>query len=234
MEDYEFYAHQILHYLFDASYFPIEDKGTEEYVKYSPYLRDSYTKITICDDTKLCDICKTICSATQSLTQYDKECLDYFYNHWQELTQSSQDCFPDEIPFKETACILYNYGVVLPKTITDVLRQIVYECKGDITLENPTKFKKYSRANGRRILNQINTVIDNYTSFDDAMADMKKYALHWIKLGEILHPGEYKQYQTALQAFTILRNTLKTLESSPMMILRLFILDYLNGCFNNS
>lgn len=213
MNDYEFYTHQIFHYLFGTLYSPIDDKGTEEYAKYSPYLRDSYTKITICDSKKLCDICKTICSATQSLTSYDKECLDYFCNHWQELTQSSQDCFPDEIPFKETACILYNYGVVLPKTITDVLRQIVYECGGDITLENPTKFKKYSRANRRRILNQMNTVIDNYVSFDDAMADMKKYALRWIKLGEILHPGEYKQYPSALQAFTILRNTLKYVET---------------------
>ncbi len=86
------------------------------------------------------------------------------------------------------------------KTATDVLRLAVALSEGDVSLAANTKFKKFKRAERRLLLSLL-------TNLKNPAEDMLKYRGQWIRLGEILHPGEYKNnYQNAYQAFTLIRN----------------------------
>ena len=215
MNDYEFYLKQICHYLSGGVYPYDYNIGQEEYSKYSQNLCDSYKVITLIDTKSFCDICKDICSAQQSLTLYDKEIVLYFCNNYEKLPAADTSYFiPNDVPFKETACMLITNGLCVPKTVTDVLRAAVYMSGGDISLADPCKFKKFSRSERRFILSMLDKVAN--TSNMDDYAEMKQHYNSWIRLGEILHPGEFIKYPNAMRAFMMLRNNakyIKTFES---------------------
>jgi hypothetical protein len=128
---------------------------------------------------------------------------------------------PKSIPFKETMCKLALYGFKVPvKTPTDVLRIAKYMSTGKTDLiiphkviranawttqrvANPeyenSKFKKFTRKERRYLLSLIDEVAN--------ISEMVLKRGQWLRLGEILHPGEYKkQYNNAFRAFYALRN----------------------------
>jgi len=137
--------------------------------------------------------------------------------------------FPPVIPFKENLCTLAGMGLDVPvKTTTDVLRICVGLSGGDVSLPavpkkiltsktrvgrryelqkvaNPErdkfKFKKFNRTERRYLLGLLNK-----TNCD--VREMKLKAQRWIRLGEILHPGEYSSiYPKAARAFDLIRET---------------------------
>ena len=114
--------------------------------------------------------------------------------------------------------------VKLPKlTVTDVLRIAVHMSGGDISLpkvpsveiktnrwssyktKNPYrenfKFKKFTRAERKFILGLL----------EKTNCDVREFVLknsRWIRLGEILHPGEYAtKFPKAFEMFDDIRNT---------------------------
>jgi len=157
-------------------------------------------------------------SINQSLTPQDLEIVKWFVTNDEKLV------FPDQIPFKENLCTLAGMGIKgLPvKTTTDVLRIAVHLSGGDISLpkvpyakvyinrwdrekcENPERlnfrFKKFSRSERKYILNLL----------ENTNCDVKEMVLkdqRWIRLGEILHPSEYKsKFPKAANAFNVIRN----------------------------
>ena len=143
--------------------------------------------------------------------------VNFFVNTKQELR------FPPVIPFKETLCTLAGLRLDVPvKTVTDVLRIAVHMSGGDTALprvpqkfvkanrwssyksENPERvkfqFKKFNRTDRKYLLGLLEK-----TNCDAREAVLKDN--RWIRLGEILHPGEYKNvFPKAAKMFEKIRN----------------------------
>lgn len=167
----------------------------------------------------------------QALTPQDRKIVEWFIDSGLKLT------LPETIPFKETLCLLAAKGLNVPvKTPTDVLRIAVHLSGGDISLPGipsakvkaPTggryssarywetyyresaeraaaaareafKFRKFKRPQRRLLLEMLDRVAD--------VAEMQRYLGRWLRLGEILHPGEFAgKFPRAHAAFKTLRN----------------------------
>jgi stress response protein SCP2 len=92
----------------------------------------------------------------------------------------------------------------LLKTSTDVLRAITAYSDGDISLASNTKFKKMPR----RIRRAFCSAIDNICKAED----MLKYRNKWIRVGEILHPGEPRnkgKYPAFVNSLALMRSSEK-------------------------
>lgn len=168
----------------------------------------------------------SLAKAGTSLTPNDLDVIKWFIVNYPTVV------FPEVIPFKENLCTIFGEliaanrdlkTVKLPKlTTTDVLRIVVHMSGGDIslpavpqarikssrwsssTVANPDrvafKFKKFSRKERRFILNLLEE-----SNLD--IRDMKLKDQRWIRIGEILHPGEYQSlFPRTARAFQQLRN----------------------------
>jgi hypothetical protein len=150
---------------------------------------------------------KQLIGAKSSISEADKADVDWVVENYEDL----QSIWPDEIPLKE------NVGVVVGsllthekaslqqiapyiKTATDVLRLATALSDGDVSLAGNSIFRKFKRSE-RRLLLGLLEQCPNITE------DMLRQTGRWIRLGEILHPAEYKsRYPKAHAAFDILRN----------------------------
>ncbi len=147
-------------------------------------------------------------SAKTSVSETDKKDIEWFIK-----TYSSKifDLTPSEIPLRENVafyigCLLTNNIEAEPqikqhvKTATDVLRIAVAISDGDISLAENTKFTGISKRN-RKLLLQTLEKIGRITE------DMLRNKNRWKRLGEKLHPFEYKkQFPKCFEAFDIIRN----------------------------
>jgi hypothetical protein len=209
----ELWLHQIVHYMSNGSYEP------NEWTKQRPtaFENPKYTKITAGDEDKFLSIFTDLVSVNNSLTPDDMEIVEWFVNNNLELR------FPNVIPFKENLCTLAGLGIDVPvKTVTDVLRIAVHMSGGDISLpkvpskkvranswsrtlvdntaRDSFKFKKFKRAERRYILGLLEKT--NCMASEAVLKDQR-----WIRLGEILHPGEYKnKFPRAFKMFDKIRN----------------------------
>lgn len=132
------------------------------------------------------------------------------------------------ISVKETLCALGAAGIAVPLTSpTDVLRIATGLSGGDIALPSlpkpnamtdysyryntkrqdaeqlreTFKFKKFTRAQRKYLLGMI----ESLKTID--VSEMARHLGRWIRLGEILHPGEYaSKYPRTYEAFQKLRN----------------------------
>ena len=239
LSEEEIFVHQIFHYLTGGAYVPAEflsDNADIELSKehFATCLRDSYKLIKFADAETLADICKNICNAQQSLTSYDKDVVVYFCKNYKSLGLPMDSFFPEEIPFKETLCLVASELEEYPlTTATDVLRLAVYMSGGDVSLppvpktidygwrvvpatredKAPYNFIRFSRAERRFILSKLETILTTKKA-ENVYADMKKYANKWIRLGEVIHPGEYaKAYPETARAFYMIRDMKKYIET---------------------
>ncbi|WNC15634.1 TerD family protein [Brevibacillus brevis] len=118
---------------------------------------------------------------------------------------------PAEIPYKENAgfvaaALLKHDKANMQligryfRTATDVLRLAVAWSDGDVSLAAATRFRKFKRSERRLLLGLLERC-------HPITEDMLRYKDRWIRLGEILHPSEYKQrFPRCEEAFDILRN----------------------------
>jgi len=150
---------------------------------------------------------RQLIQANVSISESDKEDIEWVIANEDDLDA----VLPDEIPLKENvgfvASVLLKYNKTNAKligkyikTATDVLRLAAAWSDGDVSLAANTKFRKFKRAE-RRLLLGLLEQCGNITE------DMLRYKHRWIRLGEILHPAEYKnRYFRCREAFDILRN----------------------------
>jgi hypothetical protein len=207
------WIHQLVYYFSNATYEPTE------WTKARPtaFEQPKYTEVTLGDEEKFEKIFTSLVSVNQSLTPEDLEVVRFFVNSGSVLR------FPDQIPFKENLCTLAAMGLDVPvKTVTDVLRIAVGLSGGDVSLptvpaakirmnrwsshksDNPAraafKFKKFKRSERRYLMGLLEK-----TNCDASEAVLKDQ--RWIRLGEILHPGEFKaKYPRAFKMFDLIRN----------------------------
>jgi hypothetical protein len=141
-----------------------------------------------------------------SLPESDKAIVAWFV---EEYGDDLLRLLPPEIPQKETLALLAGgllkrseptYLLPHLKTATDVLRVAVVLSGGDVSLARPTRFRKSSRRERRfllRALEECGAITE----------DMLRWRGYWVRLGEILHPFEYKgRYPKVYEAFDVLRN----------------------------
>ena len=215
--DIELFAGAIVHYMSKGTWEP----PTVPYEKEIKFEDIKYTIIKYASEDRFNQIFTDLVSINTSLMPQDMEIIKWFVSTNQYLK------FPTEIPFKENLCTLAGMGLDVPvKTTTDVLRIATHMSGGDIslpkvpsrtikkrmrygynvvtdTVENPQrenfKFKKFSRPERRRLLSMMeNTNCD--------ASEMILKSGRWVRLGEILHPGEFKnKYPKAFDAFKKVR-----------------------------
>jgi hypothetical protein len=210
----ELWNHQIMHYLSNGHYEP------SEFISNRPtaFEQPSYTKITAGNNDMFLSIFTKLVSVNQSLTADDISIVKFYINNNIELKM------PNQIPFKENLVLLASFGLDVPvKTVTDVLRICVKLSGGDISLpkvpnkltkQNPWsrvksenkerlkfRFKKFNRTERKYILGLL----------EKTNCDVTEFVLkeeRWVRLGEILHPGEYhKKFPKSFKMFNDIRNT---------------------------
>lgn len=180
------------------------------------YEASDLKELKVFSDEDFFNIFYTILSSPTALSPDDTKTAEWFLKNYKNIE------IPFAPPFKETLCMVAGYGVSMPvKTSTDVLRIAGFMSWGDTLLTLPPKtvrenawttkfianpeyehrkFRNFKRSERRYILSLLDTVADS--------EEMCLYTGRWIRLGEKLHAGDYKeQFPTAYKAFSELRNS---------------------------
>lgn len=201
----QLYMNAIVHYWSYGTILPCEEKNER-----LPLFDE--TKVKVIDSGEwedLYEIFDNLCRSKTSISQTDKEDLEW-------IMKNSNVKFPDEIPLKENVALIGKIYVESNplatadklqkyfKTATDILRLITAMSDGDISLATNTKYRSFKRKERRLLLE----LLDNCGNIQE---DMLRYKNRWIRVGERLHPGEYKtgRYDNARLAFDKLRNNEK-------------------------
>lgn len=75
-------------------------------------------------------------------------------------------------------------------TVTDVLRIAAAFSEGDVSLAQPTHFRRFTRAERRYLLGRIERVLAAKNGVDE---DFQRWVPRWKRLARALHPGDYAQ-----------------------------------------
>lgn len=216
LSELELWLHQIVHYISRGTYLP------DEWTRARPtaFEQPNYRFYEAASEADFLNIFTALVSVNQSLTPQDLADVKWFAGNVRDLP------VPEVIPFKENLTTLASLGVpVKVKSVTDVLRIAVGMSGGDVSLPKVPprmvktnawkkkqvltpnearaafKFRKFNRAERRLLLG----LLEN-TNCDASEAVLKDE--RWLRLGEILHPGEYaRQFPKASAMFQRVRNT---------------------------
>jgi hypothetical protein len=156
------------------------------------------TVLNLGSEEDLFKLATRLATSNTSLSETDKEDLKTLINGgYLEI--------PLKIPNKENLAVIgaLSFGsglMTLFETATDVLRLATALSKGDVSLAEDTTFRQFKREE-RKILLGLLSKAENLEE------DMKRYPEKWKRLGETLHPGDYKKrYPLVFKAFTKIRN----------------------------
>ncbi|MFB6441300.1 hypothetical protein ACFCVY_31760 [Streptomyces sp. NPDC056411] len=114
---------------------------------------------------------------------------------------------PEEIPIRENRAVVNaaRLGVgadLLLDTVTDVLRLACALSDGDVTLQEPTRFRALPRPVRRALLAGLDGVV---AAAPGKLADVPAHRERWKRLGERLHPHEYPRWPGAAAVFAVAR-----------------------------
>src|SRR5262249_23212592 len=188
----ELYINAVLHYL-TAWVADVAGKGRSEFIWLPDYEKQSrepledgvrLTVIELGTEGDLHRIFSGLISWKTRFSQTDREELKWYF-------QNYNPALPESIPNKE---VLAFVGALIPdspalkkhiKTATDVLRLAVAMSGGDVSLAESAKFRNFTRRERRALLELLENC-------DNSTEDMLRWKGRWIRLGERLHPGEYR------------------------------------------
>lgn len=205
--DAELWINAILHYVSFGTWLPEYEK-----VERAPLEELSKRQeLTLGSLEDLKEIFTNLLNSKTSLAKQDYEDLEWCL----ENVEESWNWIPEEIAFKEIlawiSAKLVEEGKIKVlakyyKTATDVLRLTVSLSGGDVSLAENTKFKSFSRKERRIIM----TLLAQCSNLEE---DMWRYREQWIRLGERLHPGEFKgqAFKKVQLAFKSIREEKKPL-----------------------
>lgn len=205
MTEAELYFNAIIHYLSYGKLVPNYEIKDIEDLKVD---LENLKVIKLGSMNDLDKLFKDTCSSQVAINEYQMELVTWYINFIDNVGSLISD-----IPNKENKAQITNYIMLykpelldsilkLYKTSTDVLRLAVSMSDGDVTLAIKSNFRNFKRAE-RRCLLQL---IDNCGNL---VEDMFKNRETWLRLGEKLNPGDYKKYNKALRAFSLLRDNKK-------------------------
>ena len=114
---------------------------------------------------------------------------------------------PEAIPVRENRAVINEARVgigadLLLDTVTDVLRLACALSGGDVTLQEPTRFRALSRPLRRGLLAGLDAVV---AANPAKLADVHAHREPFKRLGERLHPHEYPRWPHAADVFAVAR-----------------------------
>ncbi|MFJ4009909.1 hypothetical protein [Streptomyces sp. NPDC090026] len=114
---------------------------------------------------------------------------------------------PESIPVRENRAVVNEarLGVgadLLLDTVTDVLRLACALSGGDVTLQEPSRFRSLPRPVRRRLLAGLDAVV---AANPAKLADVHAHREPFKRLGERLHPHEYPRWPHAADVFAVAR-----------------------------
>jgi len=216
MSEFELYSNAIRHYwtfwlkdlgLIDDTWLPTYEKK-ERLPLAEPVKLDT---IELGDINDFESIFTSLVQAKSSISASDKEIVLSFIAYYQN---DIVRLLPETISHKEQLAVVASGMISFTtsakilekyvKTPTDVLRLAAALCGGDVSLADTTKFIKIPRGKRKFLLGLLESC---KTSLAE---EMVKYDERWIRLGEVLHPGDYKkQFPVTFAAFSKLRDNVK-------------------------
>ncbi|WP_315372035.1 cytoplasmic protein [Paenibacillus xylanexedens] len=205
-DEAELYLNAIIHYLTNLTVVYPDQPSVER----MPLLEKTDLKVIgLGNQQAFQTLIRQIIEAKGSISETDKADIDTVLEHADP--EDVDALLPAEIPFKENVGFVVasllkhekaNIDRIGPyfKTASDVLRLAVAWSDGDVSLAAASPFRKFKRRERRLLLG----LLEQCGSITE---DMLRYKDRWIRLGEILHPSEYKlRYPRCEEAFDILRN----------------------------
>ncbi|MFE7841729.1 TerD family protein [Streptomyces sp. NPDC057474] len=132
-------------------------------------------------------------------------------DHLRDLKVLAERCAlgaqPEAIPVRENRAVVNEarLGVgadLLLDTVTDVLRLACALSGGDVTLQEPTRFRALSRPVRRGLLAGLDAVV---AANPAKLADVHAHREPFKRLGERLHPHEYPRWPHAADVFAVAR-----------------------------
>ncbi|MDT9722158.1 TerD family protein [Paenibacillus sp. ClWae2A] len=205
-DEAELYLNAIIHYLTNLNVVYPDQQSVER----MPLLEKTDLKVIgLGNQQAFQTLIRQIIEAKGSISETDKADIDTVLEHADP--EDVDALLPAEIPFKENVGFVVasllkrekaNIDRIGPyfKTASDVLRLAVAWSNGDVSLAAASPFRKFKRRERRLLLG----LLEQCGSITE---DMLRYKDRWIRLGEILHPSEYKlRYPRCEEAFNILRN----------------------------
>lgn len=225
ISDLELLTNALVHYYTSGKYSPFYNILKRK--KYNKYDKPKEIKLGTKEDIYTYGI--NLMKSKTSLSQIQKDALKTII----EEDYIKLEDIPDEVEFKEIktfvlGILIKKYGVVHTKSVkeemdtaTDVLRLVVALSDGDISLAEATKIKSFKRAERRLIMNLLNNIIDK-SGYDLFIEDINRYREYWKRVGERLHPGEFKHYENVKEAFKLIRSNeaIKTFNSKVDALLK--------------
>ncbi|MFD7320406.1 hypothetical protein ACFV9D_04830 [Streptomyces sp. NPDC059875] len=118
---------------------------------------------------------------------------------------------PEAVPIRENLAVVNRARLsagagLLLDTVTDVLRLACALSDGDVTLQEPTRFRALSRPSRRALLAGLDSVV---AAAPAKLADVGVHREAWKRLGERLHPHEYPRWPHAAEVFAVARGEKK-------------------------
>ncbi|MEK4277128.1 TerD family protein [Paenibacillus sp. FSL R7-0026] len=205
-DEAELYLNAIIHYLTNLTVVYPDQQSVE---RMSLLEKTDLKVIGLGNRQAFQTLIRQIIEAKGSISETDKADIDTVLEHADP--EDVDALLPAEIPFKENVGFVIasllkhekaNIDRIGPyfKTASDVLRLAVAWSDGDVSLAAATPFRKFKRRERRLLLGLLEQC-------GSSTEDMLRYKDRWIRLGEILHPSEYKlRYPQCEEAFDILRN----------------------------
>ncbi len=214
MSEAELYLKAMLHYFSSGKYLPGKQKklfGLIPVPQRAPLIETTSLQpleLSTFEDFEL--KFKQLLSANSSTSAVDKEdiaaYIDFFDGDIERF-------LPAQIAHRENKAYILaqllgrtadsaSLAAKYIDTSTDVLRLAVALSGGDLSLAEPVKFKTFKRSVRWLLL----TLLESQSNL---IEDMLRWKDRWIRLGEKLHPGEFKaKFPRSFDAFNILRNGL--------------------------
>ncbi|MGW0421312.1 hypothetical protein [Streptomyces sp. NPDC003015] len=135
--------------------------------------------------------------------------------HLADLKVLAEHCVdgsqPEAIPVRENRAVVNEARLkagsgLLLDTVTDVLRLACALSGGDVSLQEPTRFRALSRPVRRALLAGLDSVV---TAAPAKLADVLAHREAFKRLGERLHPHEYPRWPRAAEVFAVARGEQK-------------------------
>lgn len=159
------------------------------------------------------NVVHSLVKSKQKLSDIEYEAVKFCVMNYG--TVKMKEVFPKNIKNKEIAAMVdgellrRGYVPLYANTCVDLLRAVAYIHNGDLSLNKNCLFMSMPRKLRRAVLRQLEILLKK-RSLSNMLCESVKYRHKWIRLGESLHPGEYKnEFPLSYKFFTEFRQNTK-------------------------
>lgn len=159
------------------------------------------------------NVVHSLVKSKQKLSDIEYEAVKFCVMNYG--TVKMKEVFPKNIKNKEISAMVdgellrRGYVPLYANTCLDLLKAVVYIHNGDLSLKENCIFMSMPRRLRRAVLRQLEILLKK-RSLSNMLCESVKYRHKWIRLGEGLHPGEYKnEFPLSYKFFTEFRQNTK-------------------------